>query len=67
MEIPDNIDVPSAIQCTLAVTSNEGASTDWQVVDAHHVRLRAAAVALDACTRLGLAVQIGAETIPARR
>jgi|ERR1035437_2715597 hypothetical protein len=42
MEIPDNIDVPSAIQCTLAVTSNEGASTDWQVVDAHHVRLRAA-------------------------
>jgi hypothetical protein len=38
----NNIDVPSAIQCTLAVTSNEGASTDWQVVDAHHVRLRAA-------------------------
>jgi hypothetical protein len=45
----DNCDPPSAIGCDLAVSSNEPpsgtgdghTSPDWQVVDAHHVQLRA--------------------------
>jgi hypothetical protein len=31
----------SAVSCELAVTSNEPAAGDWEIVDAHHVRLRA--------------------------
>ena len=29
------------VGCTLTVTSNEGSPADWQVIDAHHVNLRA--------------------------
>jgi hypothetical protein len=29
------------VSCSLSVSSNEGSSADWQVVDAHHVKLRA--------------------------
>ncbi len=29
------------VGCTLSVSSNEGSSADWQVIDAHHVNLRA--------------------------
>lgn len=29
------------VTCKLGVTSNEGTSADWQIIDAHHVRLRA--------------------------
>jgi len=31
----------SAASCVLTVTSNEAGEGDWQIVDAHHVRLRA--------------------------
>jgi len=27
--------------CTLSVTNNEGTPADWEIIDAHHVRLRA--------------------------
>jgi len=33
--------VDPAPVCSLGVTSNEGGSSDWAIVDAHHVRLRA--------------------------
>jgi hypothetical protein len=32
---------PCAVACSLSVASNEGSSSDWVVVDAHHVLLRA--------------------------
>lgn len=32
---------PGTLSCELTVTSNEGSSSDWQIVDAHHVKLRA--------------------------
>jgi hypothetical protein len=37
--VTDNCD--SSPVCTLSVTSNEGGSADWQILDAHHVLLRA--------------------------
>jgi len=47
--VTDNCDPSSALTCTLSVSSNEpvdgtgdgDAAPDWEVVDAHHVRLRA--------------------------
>lgn len=38
----DSCDPSPIIACTLEVTSNEpvGATPDWEIVDAHHVRLR---------------------------
>jgi hypothetical protein len=30
-----------SVTCKLGVTSNQGTSSDWQIIDAHHVRLRA--------------------------
>ena len=39
--VTDNCTPSSQITCTLSVTSNEGTSADWVIVDAHHVRLRA--------------------------
>jgi len=38
----DSCNPAPAIACMLDVTSNEpvGASPDWEIVDAHHVRLR---------------------------
>lgn len=36
--VADNCDGPV---CSLSVTSNEGSSSDWQVIDAHTVSLRA--------------------------
>jgi hypothetical protein len=29
------------VGCVLSVSSNEGGPSDWQVIDAHHVKLRA--------------------------
>jgi hypothetical protein len=34
-------DDSGSVNCTLNVTSNEGTSADWQIIDAHHVQLRA--------------------------
>ena len=39
--VTDNCTPSSQVVCTLSVTSNEGTSADWVVVDAHHVQLRA--------------------------
>ncbi|MCI0389223.1 MAG: PKD domain-containing protein [Acidobacteria bacterium] len=43
--VADNCSASSAITCALSVTSNEPANgagdSDWEIVDAHHVRLRA--------------------------
>src|SRR5262249_47227705 len=47
--VTDNCDRPSAITCVLSVTSNEpvdgtgdgDTAPDWEIVDSHHVRLRA--------------------------
>jgi hypothetical protein len=47
--VMDNCDPSSAIACTLRVSSNEpingtgdgDSAPDWEVVDSHHVRLRA--------------------------
>jgi hypothetical protein len=46
--VTDNCDPSSAITCTLSVSSNEpingtgdgDTAPDWEIVDAHHVRLR---------------------------
>lgn len=48
-DVTDNCDGPEAITCVLTVASNESPNgrgdgntvPDWEVVDAHHVRLRA--------------------------
>ena len=48
-DVTDDCDQSSAIACTLGVTSNEpiegtgdgDTAPDWEIVDAHHVRLRA--------------------------
>lgn len=48
-ETADNCTVPSSISCALSVASNEPANgtgdgdtaPDWQVIDTHHVKLRA--------------------------
>ena len=48
-DVTDNCDPPEAIVCALTVTSNEPQNgpgdgntfPDWEIVDAHHVRLRA--------------------------
>ena len=47
--VTDNCAAPSAITCALKVTINEpvngtgdgDTAPDWQIVDAHHVKLRA--------------------------
>src|SRR5262249_54999700 len=48
-DVSDNCGRPSAITCALTVTSNEpvdgtgdgDTAPDWEIVDSHHVRLRA--------------------------
>jgi hypothetical protein len=48
-EATDNCDAASLVSCSLTVSSNEPANgtgdgdqePDWEVLDAHHVRLRA--------------------------
>ena len=37
----DSCGAAAPVTCSLSVASNEGSSADWQVVDAHHVQLRA--------------------------
>jgi hypothetical protein len=37
----DATDDSGSVNCTLSVTSNEGTSSDWEIIDAHHIRLRA--------------------------
>ena len=32
---------PCGVTCSLSVASSEGSASDWAVVDAHHVLLRA--------------------------
>ena len=39
--VADNCTASSQINCVLSVTSNEGTSADWQIIDAHRVKLRA--------------------------
>jgi len=39
--VTDNCTASSQVTCSLSVTSNEGTSADWVIVDAHHVQLRA--------------------------
>jgi uncharacterized repeat protein (TIGR01451 family) len=39
--LTDNCTASSQVTCSLSVTSNEGTSADWVIVDAHHVQLRA--------------------------
>jgi hypothetical protein len=38
--VTDNCTATSQITSTLSVTSNEGGPDDWQIIDAHHVKLR---------------------------
>jgi len=37
----DSCGAAAPVTCSLSVASNEGSSADWQVVDSHHVLLRA--------------------------
>jgi hypothetical protein len=37
----DSCGAAAPVSCSLSVSSNEGSSLDWSVVDAHHVQLRA--------------------------
>jgi hypothetical protein len=37
----DSCGSAAPVTCSLSVASNQGSSADWQVVDAHHVQLRA--------------------------
>jgi N-acetylneuraminic acid mutarotase len=37
----DATDDSGSVDCALTVSSNEGTSADWEIIDAHHVRLRA--------------------------
>jgi pimeloyl-ACP methyl ester carboxylesterase len=39
--VMDNCQPESGLQSSLSITSNEGTDADWQIIDAHHVRLRA--------------------------
>lgn len=37
----DSCGAVAPVSCSLSISSNEGSSLDWSVVDAHHVQLRA--------------------------
>lgn len=39
--VADNCNSSSQVTCSLSITSNEGTSADWVVVDPHHVQLLA--------------------------
>ena len=41
-DVTDNCDAPAALNCQLSIRSNEPITpADWEIVDAHHIRLRA--------------------------